>query len=156
MENKQAYHRGELYLANLDPYFGSEQGGTRPVLVLQNDVGNRFAPTLIVAPLTGNPRKRPYLPTHCRIEPRGKLLSPSIVMLEQITTIDKGRVVDHMGQLDEQEMRQINRAIEISLGLRKIPKRSAMYLNYRDQYNGSGCLDLTAYLAMRNMERRGG
>lgn len=155
MEKKQTYRRGEIYLADLEPCFGSEQGGTRPVLVLQNDVGNYHSPTLIVAPLTGNPWKKPNFPTHCRIEARGKLMFPSIVMLEQIRTIDKGRIIDLMGQLDKTEMKQIDRAVEISLGLREIPKHS-MHLTYRDRFNGSGCLDMTTYLAMRNIERRGG
>lgn len=155
MEKKQTYLRGEIYLANLDSYFGSEQGGTRPVLVLQNNVGNYHSPTLIVAPLTGNPWKKPDFPTHCRVEARGKLMFPSIVMLEQITTIDKGRIIEFMGQLDKAEMKQIDRAVEVSLGLREISKRS-MHLTYRDRYNGSGYLDMTTYLAMRNIERRGG
>lgn len=156
MEKKQVYHRGEIYLADLGAYFGSEQGGKRPVLVLQNDVGNRHGPTLIVAPLTGNPWKRPHLPTHCRIEARGKLLLPSTIMLEQITTIDKTLIIEFMGCVNDDEMKQIGRAVEISLGLREIPKQSSMHLTYRDRYNGSGCLDMTAYLAMRNIERRGG
>lgn len=155
MEKKQTYRRGEIYLVNLDPCFGSEQGGTRPVLVLQNDVGNYHSPTLIVAPLTGNLWKKPNFPTHCRVEARGKLMFPSIVMLEQITTIDKGRIIEFMGQLDKTEMKQIDWAVEISLGLREIPKQS-IHLTHRDRYNGSGYLDMTAYLAMRNIERRGG
>lgn len=155
IEKRQTYCRGDLYLARLSAYFGSEQGGTRPVQVLQNNVGNRHSPTLIVAPLTGNPWKSAHLPTHCRIEAREKLMVPSIVMLEQITTIDKGRIIEFMGQLSNDEMKQIDRAVEISLGLREIPKRP-MHLTYQDRYNGSGCLDMTAYLAMRNIERSGG
>lgn len=157
MEKKQTYRRGDIYLAELGSYFGSEQGGTRPVLILQNDVGNRYSPTLIVAPLTGNPQKSSHLPTHCRIEAREKLLCPSVVMLEQITTIDKSRVLDFMGRLDDNEMKQVKRAVEISLGLREtgIPQKEPINLTLRDKYNGSGCLDMTAYLAMRNVERRG-
>ena len=155
MDRNQTYRRGDIFLAVLDPVFGSEQGGTRPVVILQNDTGNRYSPTLIVAPMTSHTWKKVGFPTHSYVAAREGLLHPSIVMLEQITTIDKGRIIEFMGQLDKAEMKQIDRAVEVSLGLREISKRS-MHLTYRDRYNGSGYLDMTTYLAMRNIERRGG
>ena len=117
MEDKRTYRRGEVYLANLDPRTGSEQGGTRPVLVLQNNAGNYFCPTLIVAPLTTNLSKKPKQPTHRFVDGSGAL-RPSLVMLEQITTIDKSRVKKYIGRLRREKMREIDDAIEISLGLR--------------------------------------
>ena len=85
------YHRGDIYIANLNPYTGAEQGGIRPVVVLQNNIGNLHSPTLIVAAMTKE-IKRTDLPTHVYIRPAGNLKKPSIVVLEQIRTIDKSRV----------------------------------------------------------------
>lgn len=158
MDRNQTYRRGDIFLAVLDPVFGSEQGGTRPVVILQNDTGNRYSPTLIVAPMTSHTWKKVGFPTHSYVAAREGLLHPSIVMLEQITTIDKGRLRGYLGRLSEGEMWGIDCKIEISLGLRKIPKRpqkarSAMRLTRRDRYNGSGCLDMTTYLAMKNIAK---
>ena len=158
MNRNQTYQRGDIFLADLDPVFGSEQGGTRPVVVLQNNTGNFYSPTLIVAPMTSNVWKKTSFPTHYYVASRGGLDHPSLVMLEQITTIDKGRLKGYLGQLNEAEMWGIDCKIEISLGLREIPKhsqknRSAMRLTRRDRYNGSGCLDMTTYLAMKNIAR---
>ena len=85
------YHRGDIYIANLNPYTGAEQGGIRPVVVLQNNIGNLHSPTLIVAAMTKE-IKRTDLPTHVYIRPAGNLKKPSIIVLEQIRTIDKSRV----------------------------------------------------------------
>ena len=93
MKEDWIYKRGDLYYANLNPYFGSEQGGTRPVLVLQNNVGNFFCPTLIVAPLTSKWIKKKELPTHYALESVPELGLKSVVLLEQIKTIDKRRVL---------------------------------------------------------------
>ena len=158
MDRKQTYQRGDIFLACLDPVFGSEQGGTRPVLVLQHDTGNLYSPPLFVAPMTSNVWKKTRFPTHSYVAAREGLEHPSLVMLEQITTIDKGRLKGYLGQLNEAEMWGIDCKIEISLGLREIPKRpqrerTATRLTRRDRYNGSGCLDMTAYLAMKNIER---
>ena len=112
------YNRGEVYLANLNPYIGSEQGGIRPVLVLQNDVGNIYCPTLIVAPITSRLEKKPNQPTHCLLGKVKCLPEKSMVMLEQIRTIDKSRIQKYMGRLMDAKMREIDDAIEISLGLR--------------------------------------
>lgn len=117
MNEDWTFHRGEIYLANLDPFFGSEQGGTRPVLVLQNNTGNYFCPTLIIAPLTSNIRKKPNLPTHYLIDGDGDQIRPSIVMLEQIKTIDKRRIKKFLGRLSREEMDGIDDAVQVSLGL---------------------------------------
>ena len=110
--------RGELYSACLDPVVGSEQGGVRPVLVIQNDVGNRFSPTVIAAAITSQQNKA-RLPTHIEIEARTYGLSKnSVVLLEQVRTLDKRRLRERMGCLDEKVMQRVDGAIAISLGLR--------------------------------------
>ncbi len=118
MNEKWTYRRGDIYLANLDPYIGSEQGGTRPVLVLQNNAGNYYCPTLIVAPLTSRFYKKTDLPTHCTLENVECLAESSIVLLEQIKTIDKQRIKKYMGKISRKQMNAVDDAIEISLGLR--------------------------------------
>ena len=110
------FKRGDIYLANLNPYRGSEQGGTRPVLVLQNNVGNLFCPTIIVAPITSHVFKKPNQPTHYLLENAGKLKTRSIVQLEQIKTIDKKRVTKYLGKIDGKDMAGIEGAILASLG----------------------------------------
>ena len=110
------FKRGDIYLANLNPYRGSEQGGTRPVLVLQNNVGNLFCPTIIVAPITSHVFKKPHQPTHYLLENAGKLKTRSIVQLEQIKTIDKRRVMKYLGKIDGKDMAGIEGAILASLG----------------------------------------
>ena len=96
---------------------GSEQGGVRPVLIVQNDVGNRFSPTVIAAAITSQ-KDKARLPTHIQLNSTGSgLARDSIVLLEQIRTIDKRRLKEHMGRLDEQSMNRINQALEISFGL---------------------------------------
>ena len=108
MKEDWIYKRGDLYYANLNPYFGSEQGGTRPVLVLQNNVGNFFCPTLIVAPLTSKWIKKKELPTHYALESVPELGLKSVVLLEQIKTIDKRRVLSYIGRVSREEMRAID------------------------------------------------
>ena len=117
MNDNRDYHRGDIYLADLNPFVGSEQGGTRPVLILQNDAGNFFCPTLIIAPITSRIWKKNEQPTHCRIENVKCLSDTSIVLLEQIKTIDKRRVKKYLGKLDEEQMKKVDDCIEISLGL---------------------------------------
>ena len=121
LSENNSYRRGDIYLANLDPFIGSEQGGTRPVLLLQNNAGNYFCPTLIVAPITSRIWKKTEQPTHCRIENLNCLSDSSMVLLEQIRTIDKRRVKKYMGRLDKAQMRKVDDCIEISLGL-QIPE----------------------------------
>ena len=110
------FKRGDIYLANLNPYRGSEQGGTRPVLVLQNNVGNLFCPTIIVAPITSHVFKKPNQPTHYLLKNAGKLKTRSIVQLEQIKTIDEKRVTKYLGKIDGKDMAGIEGAILASLG----------------------------------------
>lgn len=121
MNENWNYRRGDIYLADLNPFVGSEQGGTRPVLLLQNNAGNYFCPTLIVAPITSRVWKKSEQPTHCRIENLNCLSDSSMVLLEQIRTIDKRRVKKYMGRLDKAQMRKVDDCIEISLGL-QIPE----------------------------------
>lgn len=109
--------RGDIYYADLSPVVGSEQGGIRPVLIVQNDVGNRFSPTVIAAAITSQ-KDKARLPTHIQLNSQGSgLAKDSIVLLEQIRTIDKQRLKEHMGRLDDQSMNRINQALEISFGL---------------------------------------
>ncbi|MBR2974837.1 MAG: type II toxin-antitoxin system PemK/MazF family toxin [Clostridia bacterium] len=108
--------RGEVYYADLNPVVGSEQGGIRPVVVLQNDVGNKFSPTIIAAATTSKLDKA-KLPTHIEL-PKGTTSLPknSLVLLEQIRTIDKSRIKEKIGQLPSSVMDQIEQALLISLG----------------------------------------
>lgn len=109
--------RGDIYYADLSPVVGSEQGGIRPVLIVQNDIGNRYSPTVIAAAITSQ-REKAKLPTHIEVcgESCG-LAKNSVVLLEQIRTIDKRRLKEHMGTLDDNSMNLINRALSISFGL---------------------------------------
>lgn len=109
--------RGEVYFADLSPVVGSEQGGIRPVLIIQNDIGNKFSPTVIVAAITAQIQKA-KLPTHVEIKARDHGLERnSVILLEQVRTLDKQRLTDRITQLDEKKMEEIDRALEISLGL---------------------------------------
>lgn len=107
--------RGEIYYANLSPVIGSEQGGVRPVLILQNDTGNKHSPTTIVAAITGRQTKT-TLPTHVPITAEG-LKYGSIVLLEQIRTIDKKRLIKRIGELDQNTIKKIDQAIMIGFGI---------------------------------------
>lgn len=110
--------RGDIYYADLSPVVGSEQGGIRPVLIVQNDVGNRHSPTVIAAAITSKMGKT-RLPTHIDIyADKVGLQKDSVVLLEQMRTIDKKRLGEKMGHLDEATMNAVNDAIGISLGLR--------------------------------------
>ena len=107
--------RGEIYYANLNNFIGSEQGGVRPVVILQNDTGNLFSHTTIVAAITSKIKKT-TLPTHVPIYCE-KLRKNSIAMTEQIRTIDKDRLLGYVGMVDRESMEQIDKALEISFGL---------------------------------------
>ena len=109
--------RGEIYYADLDPHYGSEQGGKRPVIVIQNNTGNKFAPTVIVAAVTSKVTKKPNQPTHVLIDRNPAFSRPSMVLLEQIFTIDKERIQRLLGQTTPGEMYQINEALMNSLDL---------------------------------------
>ena len=109
--------RGEIHYADLDPHYGSEQGGKRPVIVIQNNTGNKFAPTVIVAAVTSKVSKKPNQPTHVLIDRNPAFSRPSMVLLEQIFTIDKERIQRLLGQTTPDEMYQINEALMNSLDL---------------------------------------
>ncbi len=117
MKDTWIYRRGDVYLANLDPYIGSEQGGTRPVVVLQNNTGNFYCPTLIVAPITSRTNKKAKQPTHYHLESIQGLNCSGMVLLEQIKTIDKRRISKYLGKMNRQQMGDIGAMIETSLGL---------------------------------------
>ena len=109
--------RGDIYYADLSPVVGSEQGGVRPVLIVQNDVGNRFSPTVIAAAITSQ-RGKAKLPTHILLDSQTTGLSrDSIVLLEQVRTIDKHRLKERMGRLDSGSMGRVDQALSISFGL---------------------------------------
>ncbi len=109
--------RGDIYYADLSPVVGSEQGGIRPVLIIQNDVGNKYSPTVIAAAITSKMAKS-KLPTHIDLYANEVGLSKdSVVLLEQIRTLDKQRLKEKMGHLDDQFMNEINNAIAVSFGL---------------------------------------
>ena len=116
--------RGDIYYADLSPVVGSEQGGVRPVLIVQNDVGNRYSPTVIAAAITSQTEKS-KLPTHIELDSKNCGLSKdSVVLLEQIRTIDKRRLREKMGTLDASSMSQVNKALSISFGLGKAVPRN--------------------------------
>ena len=109
--------RGDIYYADLSPVVGSEQGGLRPVLIIQNDIGNRYSPTVIAAAITSRMSKT-KLPTHIDIyAERAGLAKDSVILLEQIRTLDKRRLKEKMGHLDEGLMDRVNTAIAVSFGL---------------------------------------
>ncbi|MBO5200540.1 MAG: type II toxin-antitoxin system PemK/MazF family toxin [Clostridia bacterium] len=109
--------RGDIYYADLSPVVGSEQGGIRPVLIIQNDVGNKYSPTVIAAAITSQ-KDKTKLPTHISVGAAGCGLSKdSIVLLEQVRTIDKRRLKEKMGSLDGISMDKVDRALSVSFGL---------------------------------------
>ena len=114
---KMNIRRGDIYYADLSPVIGSEQGGLRPVLIVQNDVGNKHSPTVIAAAITSKMGKA-RLPTHIDIPGHDAgLAKDSVVLLEQVRTIDKKRLKEKMGHLDEPTMNSVNNAIQVSFGL---------------------------------------
>lgn len=115
MKDERIY-RGDIYLANLNPYKGSEQGGKRPVIIIQNDVGNRYSPTVIVTAVTSRFFKKRALPTHVSLD-NEELEKNSLALLEQIRTIDKLRLIRKIGRVLEEKMKEIGEAIHVSLDL---------------------------------------
>lgn len=109
--------RGDVFYADLSPVVGSEQGGVRPVLVIQNDMGNRYSPTIIIAAITSQTNKT-RIPTHVKVDPRIGLPKNSVVLLEQVRTIDKKRLRDKVGTFDEAAMVLIDESLKISVGLK--------------------------------------
>ena len=109
--------RGEIYYADLSPVVGSEQGGVRPVLIVQNDIGNKFSPTVIAAAITSQ-KDKSELPTHIEVDAVNcGLAKDSVVLLEQVRTIDKRRLKEKMGSLDTADMGKVDHALSVSFGL---------------------------------------
>lgn len=109
--------RGEIYLANLDCSVGSEQSGIRPVLVIQNDIGNKYSPTIIVLAITSKSKKN--IPTHVKIDSNIEgIKKDSIILVEQVRTIDKSRLIKRIGKLDINKMNEIKEALKLSLNIR--------------------------------------
>lgn len=115
--------RGDIYYAELNPVIGSEQGGTRPVLIISNDIGNRHSPTVIVAAITSRVHTKAKLPTHTAIRDFEGLNKDSIILLEQIRTIDKKRLQEYIGMLSESEMARVDKALAISISLNNRPEK---------------------------------
>lgn len=113
---ERTIRRGDIYYAELNPVIGSEQGGTRPVLIISNDIGNRHSPTVIIAAITGKTKVK--LPTHTEAKNFKGLDRDSIVLLEQIRTIDKQRLKQHMGTMPTDIMARVDKALAISVSLR--------------------------------------
>ena len=132
--------RGYLFIADLDPVKGSEQGGKRPVLILQNDMGNQNSPTVIIAAITS--QKKPYQPTHVYLDDIDVLPRNSMVLLEQIRTIDKARLEEHIGKIGWELMERVDRALRISVDVRKqepllltlCPRCAAQFYNSASHY----------------------
>ena len=128
--------RGDIFYADLSPVVGSEQGGLRPVLIIQNDVGNRYSPTVIAAAITSRMGKA-RLPTHIDIyAARAGLAKDSVILLEQVRTLDKRRLRERMGHLDDSVMERVNTAIAVSFGIGGAPDQA---------YLESGAPDVLSY-----------
>ena len=112
--------RGDIFYAELNPVIGSEQGGTRPVLVISNNTGNRHSPTVIVAAITSRVHTKAKLPTHTEVSDFEGLDKDSVVLLEQIRTIDKQRLKQYMGMMPDNIMARVDKALAISVALKKI------------------------------------
>lgn len=113
------YFRGDLYYADLGNCAGSEQKGLRPVIIIQNDVGNRYSPTVIVAAVTSAVFAKNRLPTHCYIGTECGLELPSVILLEQLRTIDKLRLSEPVGRLSAEQTERMNQALAVSIGLKQ-------------------------------------
>ena len=111
--------RGDIFYAELNPVVGSEQGGTRPVLIISNDIGNSHSPTVIIAAITGRTQTKAKLPTHTEVKDIEGLDRDSIILLEQIRTIDKQRLKNHMGTMPNNIMARVDKALAISLAMTK-------------------------------------
>ncbi len=114
---KQTYLRGDMYYADLGEGIGSEQKGSRPVLIIQNNLGNKYSPTVITAAISGKGGVKAKLPTHYYLDAVRGLKTPSVVLLEQIRTLDKRRLDKYIGRLPDKHIKGINRALAISVGL---------------------------------------
>lgn len=115
--------RGDIFYAELNPVIGSEQGGTRPVLVISNNTGNRHSPTVIIAPITSRTHTKAKLPTHTEAKDFEKLDKDSIILLEQIRTLDKQRLKQYIGMMPDNVMARVDKALAISISLNNRPER---------------------------------
>lgn len=137
----QTYLRGQLFYADLGSGIGSEQQGLRPVVIIQNNIGNKHSPTVIVAAVSSKTRTKAKLPTHFNIGQESGLEQPSIVLLEQIRTIDKRRLGSYIGQLPLPQVRELNHALAISIGLiEPIPQKLTLCLcdTCANNFRGTG------------------
>ena len=116
---ERTIRRGDIYYAELNPVVGSEQGGTRPVLIISNNMGNRHSPTVIIAAITSRVQTKAKLPTHTEVKDVEGLDRDSIILLEQIRTIDKQRLKNHMGTMPDNIMARVDKALAISLAMTK-------------------------------------
>lgn len=121
--------KGDIYYADLTPVVGCEQGGIRPVAIVQNNVGNRHSPTVIVAAITSRTGKH-RLPTHIKLESSFRGLHPdSMILLEQVRTIDRSRLREYIGRLSGSTMQSVDQAIAVSFGLEAVPVQQPLYMN---------------------------
>lgn len=152
----KTYYRGELYYADLGKGVGSEQEGYRPVVIIQNNVGNKFSPTVIIAPVTTDHEAKAHLPTHCYIGEESGLDTPSVILLEQPRTIDKTRLGHFIGRLNREKLRQLNQALAISVDLKASSKsivRLCLCNSCAQKVGGTGAFSL---LQKRHGERKAG
>ena len=141
----RTYLRGDLYYADLGHGIGSEQKGTRPVVIIQNNVGNKYSPTVIIAAITSKANVKAKLPTHYYLDAGNGLTQPSLVLLEQIRTVDKRRLSGYIGRLDEKHIRGINHALAVSIGLiEPVPPKLTLCLcgACADAFRGTGAFAL--------------
>ena len=115
---ERTIRRGDIYYAELNPVVGSEQGGTRPVLIISNNMGNRHSPTVIIAAITGKAQTKAKLPTHTAVNDFEGLDKDSVVLLEQIRTVDKKRLKQYMGTMPTETMARVDKALAISISLK--------------------------------------
>lgn len=126
---RKAIRRGDLFYADLNPVVGSEQGGIRPVLVIQNDVGNHFSPTVVAAAITSRKAKN-SLPTHILLENVPGLAPTSLLLLEQLRTIDRKRLRGYIGRISKEKMLEVDAALAISIGIGYPNERRTMTAAY--------------------------
>ncbi len=141
----RTYLRGDLYYADLGNGIGSEQKGTRPVVIIQHNVGNKHSPTVIIAAITSKANIKAKLPTHYYLDAGNGLALPSLVLLEQIRTVDKRRLSDYIGRLNETHIRGINHALAVSIGLiEPVPPKLTLCLcgACADAFRGTGAFAL--------------
>lgn len=141
---KRRYYRGDIYFADLGRGIGSEQHGRRPVVIIQNNTGNRFSPTVIVAAVSSRVGAKAKLPTHYYLGTVDGLDAPSIVLLEQLRTVDKRRLTKYIGRLENTQMLLLDRALAVSVGLTKPKKKMELCLcrTCADNFRDAGIYDL--------------